>query len=612
MPVRERSKSAFFAPIIAFLVPGGGHLALGKHLTGLLLLLGTLTDIAAMIRFADEGGGKYALLIIFLGLALPFFWFYSVFDTLQLKAKLRAAESASAQGTEAAAGQSQPSQQTSTSGFIAALQGICVIGLALVLLWLVQAPEALLAALDDIGSYAPGVGLIVLALFAASRKKHAMFKLGRFTVAAVMIVIGSFLIWDQLRGRNDIELLGRWWPAAFVLLGIEMVILSLVYRTAPRKPAFDLGGALLATIIAVTAFGVTQYASMPFRWLDEFKVNLTGTSGFSEEKGFQYNKGLMIEALEPDTTSIAINNPNGKVTVKRGDVTGVTVETVMWVDSADKVEADGVAEKSIVTMNGGKKIEIEAKGHPFGANGNRVPRMNMIVTIPAHSIFGGPQATLTPPAATDNSADQKELEAELSLDIMNGSVEISGLNLPGGVRIRAAYGELELRNMTGPIDAETKNGGIIVSELQGDATLSALNGNIKLFHAAGAVEASTQSGDIQLQQITGDIETDTKNGQISIKEASGAIKADTLNGDIGIASTSVGGDWDIDSSIGEIHLLLPVQGNYAVNGSVTFGDVSSDFPLTISKKTIRGSIGAGTFRININANSSIQVNRYRT
>ncbi|WP_164545764.1 DUF4097 family beta strand repeat-containing protein [Paenibacillus albus] len=610
--MRERSRSAFFAPLIAFIVPGGGHLALGKHLTGLLLLLGTLTDIAAMIRFADEGGGKYALLIIFLGLALPFFWFYSVFDTLQLKAKLRAVDSST---SEVAA------EPLRTSGFIAALQGIGVIGLALILLWLVQAPDALLEALDDIGSYAPGAGLIMIALIAASRRKHAMFKLGRFTASAIMITVGAFLLWDQMRSRNDIELLGKWWPAAFIMLGIEVVVLSLVYRTASRKPAFDIGGALLATIIAVTAFGVTQFASMPFRWLDEFKVNLTGTSGYSEEKGFKYNKGIMSEVLEPDTTSIAINNPNGTVTVRRGDVQAITVETVMWVDSTDKVEADGVSEKSVVTMNGGKKVEIEAKGHPYGANGNRVPRMNMIVTVPAQSIFGNPPATLTPPeASTNNNAtagtntevEQKsELEPELSLDIMNGSADIAGLHLSGGLRIRATYGELTLRSLTGPIDAETKNGGIAVSDLEGDAVLSAFNGNIKLVHAVGSIQASTQSGDIELRQITGDIESDTKNGQITIREASGAIKADTLNGDIGVASAAVGGDWDIDSSIGEIHLQLPVQGNYSVNGSVTFGDVSSDLPLTISKKTIRGNIGAGTFRININANSSILVNRYK-
>ncbi|SEO68893.1 DUF4097 family beta strand repeat-containing protein [Paenibacillus sp. OV219] len=610
--MRERSWSAFFAPLLAFIVPGGGHLALGKPLTGLLLLLGTLTDIAAMIRFADEGGGKYALLIIFLGLALPFFWFYSVFDTLQLKAKLRALEAS----TIVAA-----AEQLRTSGFITALQGISVIGLALILLWLVQAPEALLAALDDLGSYTPGAGLIIIALIAASRRKNAMFKLGRFTASAIMITIGAFLLWDQFRGRNDIELLGKWWPAAFVMLGIEVVILSIVYRTASRKSSFDIGGAVLATVIAVIAFGVTQYASMPFRWLDEFKVNLTGTSGYSEEKGFQYNKGLMSEVLQPDTTSIAINNPNGKVTVRRGDVHAVTVETVMWVDSTDKEEADEVAEKSIVTMNGGKKVEIEAKGHPYGANGNRVPRMNMLVTIPAQSAFGSPQATLTPPEAyTNNNAtastntateQMAELDPELSIDVMNGPVDISGLNIAGGLRIRATYGELTLRSLTGPVDAETKNGGIVVSDLEGDAVLSAFNGNIKLAHAAGSVQASTQSGDIELLQITGDIESDTKNGQITIREASGAIKADTLNGDIGVASAAVGGDWDIDSSIGEIHLQLPVQGNYSVNGSVTFGDVSSDLPLTISKKTIRGNIGAGTFRININANSSILVNRYK-
>ncbi len=50
------------APLLSFLIPGAGHLILGLHMKGLLLLLGTLTDIAAMIRFANEGGGTYALL----------------------------------------------------------------------------------------------------------------------------------------------------------------------------------------------------------------------------------------------------------------------------------------------------------------------------------------------------------------------------------------------------------------------------------------------------------------------------------------------------------------------------------------------------------------------
>ena len=83
--MRNSSKiKTTLAPLLAFLVPGSGHMLLGKPAAGLLLLLGTLTDIAAMIRLADEGGGRFALFIIFLGLGVPCFWFYSVFGGCSL------------------------------------------------------------------------------------------------------------------------------------------------------------------------------------------------------------------------------------------------------------------------------------------------------------------------------------------------------------------------------------------------------------------------------------------------------------------------------------------------------------------------------------------------
>ncbi|SDX43993.1 DUF4097 family beta strand repeat-containing protein [Paenibacillus sp. CF384] len=626
--MRESSRSTLLASLLAFLIPGGGHLALGRHLTGMLLLLGTLTDIAAMIRFADEGGGKYALLIIFLGLALPFFWFYSVFDTLQQAAKQR----------EAAA--SPAMEESPRVGIGTIIQGVAVIGLAFLLLVFVQAPVVFQTIVDTIGTYAPGIAFIVLAICFASRRNRLMFKMGRFTAAAVMITVGALLLWDQIRERNDMELIGQWWPAAFVLLGIEVVIMSLVYRTASKRPSFDIGGTFLAALIAVTAFGVTQFASMPFRWLDEFKVNLTGTSAYGEEKGFRYAKETIHAPVTSETIGIEIVNPNGKVTVKKGNVSELTVESVMWVDAAEQTEADDTAGKSEITVSGEDELKIEAKGHPYGANGDRVPRINIVVTVPAESAFGKliptepaestdsetntSEVSDQPPSVDDESTGTGQpeseestspqinyMQSELAIQIVNGSVDVTGLSLPGGLSIKATTGSIIMHGLAGSVKADTKNGSIDASSVTGDAKLSTYNGDVKAGYITGAIEASTLSGSINLQQVTGDIDTDTKNGEIMIKEGTGAIKADTLNGDIQIASSQVGGDWDIDSSIGEIKVSLPLYGNYSVNGSATFGEVTSDLPLTISKKTIRGSIGTANYRINIDANSSIQVNRYK-
>jgi hypothetical protein len=610
------------APLLAFLIPGAGHLVLGLHLKGLLLILGTLTDIVAIVRFANEGGGTYALLIIFLGLALPFFWFYSVFDTLQQAAYLR---------------QLDAQNENDARGVV--LQGAAVLAIGLILLALVRAPSVLSIWLDSLGTYIPGIGLIIIAALLAWKRGSGMFKLGRITAACVIVAVGGLLLWDQIQGRNDIGLLGQWWPAAFVLLGLEVVIYTFINRNRSKRLSFDIGGSFLAVLIAVTVFAVTQYAAMPLRWLDEFKVNFTGISGFGEEKGFMYTKETLSIPIGPDMTTISIDNPNGKVTVKKGQVNEITVQTVMWVDVTDKKEADSVAEQSKVEASGEGKLTIQAKGLPYGANGSRKPRMNIVITIPSTSVFAEPLSNneFTPPSSDENkinetsgvinssnevganetkdtaaktNAADEPVQTEFNIQAANGDVSVSGLVLPGGLNIKITNGEAKLSDLYGPVDVQTKNGDITASDIKGNVQLSTYNGAVKVQQITGDFEGSTLSGNMGINHVSGHVEVDTKNGEIIIQEALSSIKADTLNGDIEIRSAVVGGSWDIDSSIGDIRLYIPEQGNYSVNGSVTFGTISTDLPLTSTKKTISGDIGAATYRIDIDANSSIAVNRY--
>ncbi|MBW7454184.1 DUF4097 domain-containing protein [Paenibacillus sepulcri] len=654
------------APLFAFLIPGAGHLALGLHLRGLLLLTGTLTDIVAMIRFADDSGGKFALLLVYLGMALPIFWFFSVFDTLQQSVKLR----------NPVEGQLQEPQR---SGALAWFQGVAIIAVGMLLLGLVRAPSMLIPWVDAVGTFAPGIGLIVLAAVLALRKRQEMFKMGRITSAIVIIVVGGMLLSDQFRGRNDIELLGQWWPAVFFLFGFEVVILSLVPRTGGRRLSFDIGGTFLALIIAVTAYGITHYSSMPFSWLDNFKVNISGMNGYGEEKGFKYEKEILAVPINEETSSISINNHNGKVLLKKGKVSELTIETVVWVDMEDKQQADQVAENSNVEISGDSKLKIDAKGQTFGDNGVLAPRMNLTITIPEDSHIGQlPIQTVEPPSdensetsalddssiiesnkqqslnniigdippfsemdgtqsnaavlpdstilenlqsadppndeqnQNDNGADSdtKAVQTEISIQVDNGSVDVTGLVLPGGLVVKLTIGEIVIADVTGPINAETRNGGINVTDSYGLLQLQTYNGAVKAERIHGDVESSTLSGNIDLGYITGYIDAGTKNGGITINEAEAAVKADTLNGDILIHSSTVGGNWNIDSSIGIINIFIPADGDYSVNGSVTFGNVSTDLPLDAKEKTITGDIGEATYRINIDANSSIEINHY--
>lgn len=608
----------------------------GQHPKGLLLIAAFWLDLTAIVRLADSDGGRHLLLIVYLGIMLPVFYFISVFDSLQ----------------SAEAVNPNPVALNLTHGVLLLASGS-------IMLILVRPPQALLPWMNELAELCVGP-IIVLAsilLLLRSRKGSvSMFKLGRFTAAVLVLTVGILLLLDQMNGRNDISLLGQWWPVIFIVLGLEIIIFSLKFKGAEKKLRLDVAGGMIALVITLTAYVVTQYADIPFRWLDQFNVDLNGTAEYGEEKGFQYDKAVIKVPLDEAASLIRIVNPNGQVTVRTGDVQEIELLTAVWVDVADKAEADAIAEQSMVKVNPGAEVTLEAKGQSYGTNGSRKPRMNMLITVPMSlsdqvkveeaptespvqtdltgildaanvnslempfPIVAADEDSALPLATDTDSGGETEQTPEpteepkpalkLSVEADNGSVEIKEMTLPGGLDIRSNSGIISVSNINGSLTVKGNNGSITVNGITGDSSLETKNGTITAAKIQGKLFANTLNGSLEIKDITGNIEAETKNGKIKMDGAGSSVKADTLNGSIELSSDKVGGDWDLDSSVGEVKLAMPEDGHFTVYGSVTFGNITTELPLEVSKKTIRGSIGEGTYRIQINATNSISIRQF--
>jgi TM2 domain-containing membrane protein YozV len=629
----KRTKNRLLTVLFAFALPGAGHMYTGQHPKGLLLIAAFLLDLTAIVRLADSDGGSHLLLIVYLGIMLPVFYFISVFDSLQ--------------STEAV---------DHSPVALSRMHGILLLTAGSFMLILVKPPEAILPWMNELAELCVGPILIIasITLLLRSRKGSvSMFKLGRFTAAALVLTVGALLLWDQIQGRNDISLLGQWWPVIFILLGLEVILFSVKFKGMEKKLRLDVAGGMVALAITLTAYVVTQYADIPFRWLDQFNVDLNGSAEYGEEKGFRYDKAIIKVPLDEEASLIRIVNPNGQVTVRSGDVQEIELLTAVWVDLTDKAEADAVAEQSTVKINPGAEMTLEAKGQSFGANGSRKPRMNMIVTVPMSlsdrleveeapasspltlesaaglekpNTTGSPidssvqmatDALEVPDTSLDDMSEQTpETEEEpksalkLKVESGNGSVDIKSLTLPGGLDIRSNSGLIAVSNINGSVSVKGNNGGINVTGITGDSSLETKNGTITAASIQGKLFANTLNGSLEIKEIEGDIEAETKNGKIKMDGAGASVKADTLNGSIELSSAKVGGDWDLDSSVGEIKLAMPMDGHFTVNGSVTFGNITTELPLEVSKKTIRGTMGKGTYRIQINATNSIAIRQF--
>jgi Uncharacterized conserved protein len=591
----DRPKSRLLTLLLAFVLPGAGHLYTGRYQRGLLLTAGLVLDIAAIIRLADANAARHLLFIVYLGITLPVYYFVSVFDALQTRADAK----------EGSTDQLSP------------LIGLLIMAAGVLLFILINPPAALIPWMDDLAEMSVGPFLMATALFLwFSRVKgvQSMFRLGRFTSALFIILIGGLLLWDQVKGRNDVALIGKWWPAVFILLGAEIIIYSIIYRKGTKKLRFDFAGVLIALVISVVAFTVTQYAELPFRWLDQY-VDLNGTPDYGEEKGFKFVKETDTVPFDATAiTKLKISNPNGKVTVRGGgDTNQIIIDTEVWVDVTDEQDANLIADKSAVErISDADSMTITAKGEAYGTNGSRKPRMNIVITVPQTPVTAADPVTNTDGPSSDGAATpltepETVPQMMIAVDVKNGPIIASGLLTPGGLQLKSDNGDIGVQQIEGPLVVHGLNGGIKLQSVTGDAELTTKNGAVTVAALTGSLTAETWNGAMTLSDITGSVEADTKNGKITIKEAASEVKASTLNGNIELASRTVGGNWDLDSTVGEIKLHVPELGDYSVFGSVTFGSITTDLPLTVSKKTIRGTIGSGTYRIQVNATNSIYI-----
>ncbi|WP_341279271.1 DUF6677 family protein [Paenibacillus sp. FSL H8-0537] len=601
-----RRKSRLLTVLLAFLWPGAGHLYTGEYTRGLLLAAGILLDGGTIVRLADADGAKHLLLIVYLGLALPVFYFISVYDALQ-----------------------SLDRRTETQPGLKLRDGILIMvaGILLMLLLMLRQPTSLFTWFDEAANYAVGpvLGLIAVCLVLRQRLA-AVFRLGSFTASLFIAAAGGLLLWDEIHSSNVFALMRYWWPVLFICLGGELVAYSLLQRRSRKQLRLDFIGSMAAVVIAGFGFLVTQYADLPFRWIDQY-VDLNGAQDYGEEKGFHYQKEVLIVPMEEKTTAIQIYNVNGKVTLQSGNNDYISIDTEVWVDIADEAEADKMAEKSkIEASSSGEKITLQAQSSSYGENGTRKPRINITVTVPRlpnvqvedspHNVEQASASNATSTPAPEQSplqveGQQRDEQPSRQLSVLvhtdNGPIKVKNLDAPGGVELSSDTGEILAEGIQGSVQAKANNGTITLRHIIGDTSITLLNGAVTAASITGNVFAEATNGALKMTNISGDIEADTKNGKININEASGTIKAATLNGGIELASSVVGGDWDVDSSVGEIKLTVPQYGSYTVYGSVTFGAITTNLPLEVSKKTVRGTIGDGQYRLQINANNSIAI-----
>ncbi len=210
------------------------------------------------------------------------------------------------------------------------------------------------------------------------------------------------------------------------------------------------------------------------------------------------------------------------------------------------------------------------------------------------------------------SIDIGNVIGDVSADTSGGSIEIG--NASGDIIADTSGGSIEVGEGGGRVELDTSGGTIRAGLAQGPLRADTSGGNIFLAGSRSRIEAETSGGNIVIESSDGPVTAESSGGSITVRASVGPVRADTAGGnielDMGNASSSLGGEVELDSAGGDITLRLPATVGVTIDSEVEVsrrsrGDyrIYTDFPLSIQEddRSIigRGDINGGGDRISL-------------
>ncbi len=203
-----------------------------------------------------------------------------------------------------------------------------------------------------------------------------MIKVGRITSALILLAVGGLLLVDQMTDTNYIGYLLDWWPLILILLGLEYLWVNLKYQKGEKQLRLDIGGVLIAVVIAIGVVGVTQAKWIPTQWFN----GMNWESIVKGELGRKFEMGNTTVPLADRTEKVTIDNPYGSVIIQTGTGSAIEIQRTVWVNRSDEAGAKEVADGTHIDVSEGSHLTISTVSdiNRFA----RKPYIELVITVP--------------------------------------------------------------------------------------------------------------------------------------------------------------------------------------------------------------------------------------
>ncbi|MBX2992386.1 MAG: DUF4097 family beta strand repeat protein [Bacteroidetes bacterium] len=165
------------------------------------------------------------------------------------------------------------------------------------------------------------------------------------------------------------------------------------------------------------------------------------------------------------------------------------------------------------------------------------------------------------------------------------------------LRMETSGGNITVNSVKGKLNGGTSGGDIALADISGSIDLETSGGNIRAEKVDGTLRMETSGGDIRISEVKGDVNVHTSGGNVTLNTIDGKVRAETSGGNITVRVKESNQGVFAETSGGNIDIMMPKNISATIDASTSGGDVTCDFPITMSGKMsdsrIRGTVNGG-------------------
>ena len=206
------------------------------------------------------------------------------------------------------------------------------------------------------------------------------WRIGTLTMGMFLIALGVILIMARVSGISVIEQIINWWPVIIIMLGVEILLVSILGRSENFKASFDGFSIFIVIVIILFCLG-TFTAENIMSGISNFSVNGFHPISIMSKYDSSFKKNLTISPKGKD--KFTLDNEFGSIRVNKGSSENIEIEANIRVRNNDEEYAKSISDL-MIELNESGPIKVSSKRREYLNDRNKVQEINIdyIVKVP--------------------------------------------------------------------------------------------------------------------------------------------------------------------------------------------------------------------------------------